>query len=509
MKGLSILSFLLVSSSVSAEWPQGAGPSGDFESPAQAPTYWSVANNENIAWKITLPETGQSTPVISAGKVFFTTMKEVETDSEIASDIVAWCCDAATGNVLWRRDIAGKHPLRISGAFSDSSSPPAVCDGKRVVFVNASGTIACFDMAGNPLWSRELLSVGRTLPFLSKGKLVYTRQMYPPTPDGKFPHIYADVGLDRWTQLHALDVKSGKSVWVTDCGVNMGCAILPQKLEDGREVALVGRGGGHSPPEKPEGVSLVDLSDGSTLWTLPLEGFMSTQSNRIRRNLVHVFHKGQHLSVDVVSGQVKKEVSMVDRIPVRKRSGDAWIATTESFTKVGSRILTQGSNLLIGKYHYFRSYIRPYLGRVNVDTGAVEYLELPLQLSRDLGKEELLWYVAPRKKGDPELKDQAFAQNDMMNSRGYVVFGDKRSMGNGWGHIASPSPSVAGDNLYVPIMSGTVYVIRWNADKLDENAIVAINDLGPVGRSWTRASISFSGGRAYAHTIRELICIGK
>ncbi|MGK0241338.1 MAG: hypothetical protein ACI92G_004831, partial [Candidatus Pelagisphaera sp.] len=44
---------------------------------------------------------------------------------------------------------------------------------------------------------------------------------------------------------------------------------------------------------------------------------------------------------------------------------------------------------------------------------------------------------------------------------------------------------------------------------LNEDAIVAINDLGPVGKSWTRASISFSDGKAFAHTIRELICIGE
>ena len=87
--------------------------------------------------------------------------------------------------------------------------------------------------------------------------------------------------------------------------------------------------------------------------------------------------------------------------------------------------------------------------------------------------------------------------------------GDKRSTGNGWGHIAAPTPSVAGPNLYVPVMNSTVYVIDWNAGKLDEKAIVAINDLGPAGQSYTRASLFFDGGRTFAHTIRELICIGK
>jgi hypothetical protein len=56
-------------------------------------------------------------------------------------------------------------------------------------------------------------------------------------------------------------------------------------------------------------------------------------------------------------------------------------------------------------------------------------------------------------------------------------------------------------------MNATVYVIDANAESFDENAIVAINDLGPVGRSFNRASLSFAGGHLFAHTIHELICI--
>ena len=87
--------------------------------------------------------------------------------------------------------------------------------------------------------------------------------------------------------------------------------------------------------------------------------------------------------------------------------------------------------------------------------------------------------------------------------------GDNRSQGIGWGHYASALPTAVGEHLYIPIMSGNVFVLRWNADRLDEDAIAAINDLGPAGKSWTRASISYANGNLYAHTIRELICIGK
>jgi hypothetical protein len=107
------------------------------------------------------------------------------------------------------------------------------------------------------------------------------------------------------------------------------------------------------------------------------------------------------------------------------------------------------------------------------------------------------------------MEAQTIVPNEMKNSRGLVVFDDKRSTGNGWGHIGSPSPSVAGDNLYIPTMNGTVYVIDWDAETLDEKAVVAISDLGLAGKSYQRGSLSFANGKIFAHTIQELICIGK
>ena len=294
-----------------------------------------------------------------------------------------------------------------------------------------------------------------------------------------------------------------------------------QTLEDGRKVVVVGRGGGHGPPEKPPGISLVDARDGSTIWTLALEKFMSTMTVQVRKGRVHLFHGGEHLSVDVLTGKIAGRVSILKNVPVRRRIDGVRVTRTETISGKGrGRMITQSSNLLVGKYHYFRGYTTPYLGRVNVDDGAVEYLELPLQLSRAAdGDDELHWYAPPpgkapdkskRRKGakHPPLNMQGVL-NEVKNARGLVVMGDKRSRGNGWGHVASPVPSVAGEHLYVPVMNGTVYVLRWNAPTLDEKAVAAINDLGPAGKSWTRASLSFADGHVYAHTIRELICVGK
>jgi hypothetical protein len=333
---------------------------------------------------------------------------------------------------------------------------------------------------------------------------------------GKFGHNHKNASLDMWTQLEAIEITTGKRRWLSQCGVGMGSIPIAHSL-DGKPVILVGRGGGHSPPEKPNGISLVDGSDGSTKWTLPLDNFMSTMTMNANGDQALVFHKGEHLWVDMRKGTIEKRVSFTTDVPTCIRKGDGF--SMESVTLPGSkpRSITQQSNILVGDYHYFRSYTRPYLGRVHIKSGEVEMLQLPLQFvpGKSAAEDALLWSKDeiedkknPLKKGK-NLSYHADFLNEVKNSRGFVVMGDKRSQGIGWGHYASAIPIAVGEHLYVPIMSGNVFVIRWNADQLNEDAIVAINDLGPAGKSWTRASLSYSDGKLYAHTIRELICIGK
>ncbi len=57
-------------------------------------------------------------------------------------------------------------------------------------------------------------------------------------------------------------------------------------------------------------------------------------------------------------------------------------------------------------------------------------------------------------------------------------------------------------------MLGLVYVVDWNAERLDEKALLSISDLGPATETWSLSSLSFADGRIYARTLKELICIG-
>ncbi len=512
--------------SLMKNWNQGTGPNARFRIlHAAAPTRWSVVRDEGIKWKVTLPATGQSTVINWGDRIFFTTMEPVQQDSTIGSNIVAWCCDANTGKTLWKRDVAAKHPLRLSGCFSDSTAPPPVTDGRSVCFFNASGTIACFDLDGDLQWRRELMAVGRSQPTLIQGSVVFIKQSYMPDGGGKFTHDHGDAAIEQWTQLQAIDLQTGEDRWATSCGVNMGCVPLLMTRTDGRDVMVVGRGGGHSPPEKPTGISMIDVADGKTLWTLPLPKFMSTMTYNLVGDDVLVFDAGNHLWVDALTGKVNRQVSIVKDVSVRLHGAGGWKTESTSIANVKKpRSIIQQSNVLAGAYHYFRSYTEPWLGRVDSRTGRVEYLQLPVQMrpGPERQKDELLWGPedmdakvldalkgAKKRQAAIPITMWAFKENDMKDAGGNLVMGDQRSKGNGWGHHASQLPTVVGDCLYLPTMAGTVYVIRWGSETLNEDAIVAINDLGPVGGSWNRASLSYANDSLFAHTIDGLICIGN
>ncbi len=443
-------------------------------------------------------------------------MKPVSASSKTGKDIVAWCLSAKNGAILWQREIEGIYQTKLSAPFGDASSPSAVTDGTHVWFLNPTGKLACFDFEGNTVWTKRVTSVSRSQPVLHDGMLILHSQVYHPDSAGHFTHEHKDAPHELWTQLQALDAATGGLRWLSQCGVNMGAVPIIQQLADGTDVLVVGRGGGHGPPEKPEGVSMIRAKDGTTAWTLPLPGFMSTQTFPIVNGHALIFHKSDHLWVDVTSGKVTRQVSLVKDVRVRRWTDSGYETRTETLQEK-ARPVTQQSNLLVGKYHFFRTYTRNYLGRIDTTTGNVEYLELPLQVLREPGEaEQVLWNADQRpddlaatteKRFRKNLSYTSLRHNRVENARGLEVMGDTRAIGNGWGHTASPIPTAFGNRLYIPILCGMVFVIDANAEQFDEGGIVAINDLGELGEAFTRASITTNGRRIFARTIREVIAI--
>ena len=71
------------------------------------------------------------------------------------------------------------------------------------------------------------------------------------------------------------------------------------------------------------------------------------------------------------------------------------------------------------------------------------------------------------------------------------------------------SSNRGGDLIYFPTMAGMVYVLKWNAEILDEESLVSISDLGRAGETWSLSGLVYADGKIFARTLKEMICIGR
>ncbi len=169
-------------------------------------------------------------------------------------------------------------------------------------------------------------------------------------------------------------------------------------------------------------------------------------------------------------------------------------------------------NIVVGGYHYFltttghrrnnhppagRAGPSDSIARVNVETGKVEYLEVPVTVIR--------------KPGEPDQKVYGIAvKTKTLDAQGNDVADEERSRTDGWEIPAFwGSPVALGNKIYFTTMLGITYVVDANAKVLDENAVLAINDLGLSGETWSLNTPSYSDGRLYHRSLKELVAIGE
>lgn len=518
------LPFLLVCSppllladdgSTGSHWHQASGPNGNYQVSGDAPTSWSVSRNENVLWRTSLPESGQSCTIVWGDKLFTTTNVPWPADSTkppMGKDAVGFCLDAHSGEILWHVPLPGSRPMKYAGIFSDSTSPSPVTDGKHVWFFNASGYMGCWSVDGEKVWTRawqprskhhsrqfEPILHGNTLLFVEvlnkKGADV---GMHKPLPPGVDPKQY-------WLYLHAYEKSTGLLQWVADAGTAVHNTPTIGQLPSGEWAILHGRGGGHAPPEKPYGFGLTSLTGetpGKTLWTYKIEKGTSYYTSPWNEDICCWFDGSHHLVVNTASGELiaKQPISegvsrcFFDRERRRyRREHDVSLKVNRRPNQTPT---TNMANLLVGEHHYFMTHETHHLGRIHVGTGNAEYLEVPLQVVRNPGKpDEQIW--------------DKIIPNDTRNSRGVDVgIVDKRSKKSGWGHVSAAPPICVGDKIYITTMVGMTYVINRKAETFDENALLSINDLGPAGQTWSLTQPVFANGRIYTRTMKEVICLG-
>lgn len=195
------------SDAVVADWPQWRGEKGNGNSDEKGlPTQWSTT--ENVAWKIALPEPGNSTPVIWGDRIFVTQPIAAQNRRTLM------CFDRKNGKLLWQvgTEWVDADPTHSTNPLC-SSSP--VTDGERVIVWFGSAGLYCYDMEGKEVWKRDL-GVQKHIWGYGSSPVIH----------GEL--CYLNFGPGERSFLIAVDRKSGQTIWQHDEPINkLGTAEAP------------------------------------------------------------------------------------------------------------------------------------------------------------------------------------------------------------------------------------------------------------------------------------------
>jgi outer membrane protein assembly factor BamB len=176
-----------------ANWPAWRGPLGTgITEEKSLPTKWST--NENVKWRVALPEPGNSTPIVWGERIFLT--------QAVGERRTLMCFNRADGKLLWQSGIATKEKEPTHNTNPYCSGSP-VTDGERVIVSFASDGLYCYDFAGKELWKRT--DLGRQIHIWGAG--------VSPMIHGNL--CYLNFGPGEINYLLAVDKRTGQTVWRT------------------------------------------------------------------------------------------------------------------------------------------------------------------------------------------------------------------------------------------------------------------------------------------------------
>lgn len=132
----------------SADWPRFRGATGDGQATGAAPTHW---NSESIKWKVDLPVTGHSSPIIWQDRIYLTGSSAL--GGTVTRHIL--CLDRASGELIWNEAVA-KGPAERHHKMNSLATPSCATDGERVVAFFGVGGLHCLSRDGKRLWKADL-----------------------------------------------------------------------------------------------------------------------------------------------------------------------------------------------------------------------------------------------------------------------------------------------------------------------------------------------------------------
>ena len=238
---LGVVAVVLLSfaAAYAENWPQWRGPAlNGVSNEKNLPVKWTP--EENVAWKVALPGSSGSTPIIWRDRIFLNVAE--------GDNLALWCVDKTKGEVLWKKPLgAGNIKMRKH----NMSSPSPVTDGRNVYVMTGTGVLAGFDFNGKEVWTRDIQKDYGTFG-LNWG--------YASSPllheDSLYVQVLHGMKTDEPSYVMRIDKKNGKTLWKVDRPTNAirespDSYTTPGLLRYGKTTEIVITGGdcvtGHDP----------------------------------------------------------------------------------------------------------------------------------------------------------------------------------------------------------------------------------------------------------------------
>jgi len=189
---------VLATQGVANDWPQFLGPDGAARSSDVVPTMWDETNN--MLWKVELPGSGSSSPIIVGDKAFVTCY----VTGDGSEKRMVLCFDKKTGDKKWSVDFPIEYREdAYSGYIQEhgyASNTPA-SDGKQLFVFFGKGGVHALDFNGKILWSVDV------------GKESSNRQWGSAASLLLFENSVIVNAAEESQAIIALDKTTGKELW--------------------------------------------------------------------------------------------------------------------------------------------------------------------------------------------------------------------------------------------------------------------------------------------------------
>jgi outer membrane protein assembly factor BamB len=224
-------------------WPQFRGPdSNPVGTHARLAERWS--KSENVEWSLEIPGRGWSSPIVTGGKIYLTTVttdgkskppqigteysneyvaelqkqglpmdqvlervtaRDIELPKEVNLHYLVFCLDLKSGKVEWKKEFHSGHPPGGRHRKNSFTSESPVTDGKLVYVYIANLGLWAFDLNGKLVWTTPLEANPIYLDFGTGSS---------PALAGNLLVIVND--NEKQQYIAAFDKQTGKQIWRTN-----------------------------------------------------------------------------------------------------------------------------------------------------------------------------------------------------------------------------------------------------------------------------------------------------